>query len=210
MHSGSLALVLAFPRAPPDMPQPPPPTIHKPANRAQYRFRSEFLREEPPCDAARSRQPEPAMIDDDQTSGSAPPSATCVISRNRLPAASGSLWNFPLSENRDAVKWRSDLTRTFGGSSRESTTPHYPLQRKRCFPVDGERPNPLRGLYILVPLARPTAGFRCSSAGSTRADLSRSAVALPATATSNANSSESRPDVNAQDLGPNDCENLQN
>jgi hypothetical protein len=41
--------------------------------------------------------------------------------------------------------------RTFGGSSRESATPHYPLQRKRCFPIDGEQPNPLRGHYIWCP-----------------------------------------------------------
>jgi hypothetical protein len=42
----------------------------------------------------------------------------------------------------------------------------------------------------------PTVGSRCSSAGSRRATPPRFVAALPASATSNANSSESRPDAN--------------
>jgi hypothetical protein len=44
----------------------------------------------------------------------------------------------------------------------------------------------------------PKENSLCSSAGSARAILSRSAVALPVDAISNANSGESRPDANPQ------------
>jgi hypothetical protein len=47
-----------------------------------------------------------------------------------------------------------------------------------------------------VGACRPKADFPCSSAGSIRAAPCRSAVALPVDATSNASSSESRPDAN--------------